>query len=68
MSNAEKAHFHAQRDKIYPHIEKHDAQYGINAAWLRCLTDANFKFSKWASKKAVRVNVVSVLPPVLDEC
>ncbi len=50
-----------QRDKIYPHIARHDAALGINAAWLQCLTDANFKFSQWATQKAVRLNVVS--PP-----
>ncbi len=50
-----------QRDNIYPHIARHDAALGINAAWLQCLTDANFKFSQWATQKAVRLNVVS--PP-----
>ena len=49
-----------QRDKIYPHIASHDAALGINAAWLHCLTDANFKFSQWATTKAVRLNVVSL--------
>ena len=51
-----------QRDKIYPHIASHDAALGINAAWLHCLTDANFKFSQWATTKAVRLNVVSLCP------
>lgn len=48
-----------QRDKIYPHIARHDSALGINAAWLQCLTDTNFKFSQWATTKAVRLNVVS---------
>ena len=47
-----------QREKIYPHIASHDAAHGINAAWLRCLTDANFRFSQWATQNAVRLNVV----------
>ena len=47
-----------QKEKIYPHIASHDAAHGINAAWLRCLTDANFKFSQWATQDAVRLNVV----------
>ena len=49
-----------QRDKVYPHIASHDAALGINAAWLNCLTDANFKFSQWATTKAVCLNVVSL--------
>ena len=55
-----------QRDKIYPHIASHDAALGINAAWLQCLTDANFKFSQWTTQKAVRLNVVSTLLTVID--
>ena len=47
-----------QKEKIYPHIASHDAAHGINAAWLRCLTDANFKFSQWGTQKTVRLNVV----------
>ena len=46
-----------QAELMYPHIAATDAKDGVNAAWLRTLTDRGFHFTQWGDEKAFKAAV-----------
>ncbi len=36
-----------QREQVYPHIGKVNAEEGVYTSWVRTLTDRNYGFSTW---------------------
>ena len=39
-----------QAGQLYPHIAARDREEGVNAAWLRNLTEAAYRFGDWTAQ------------------